>query len=136
MKKFKGIMRAAALIALLSVILPGLCLAAGAVLRGPQRETVTVRLGAGEVTLVGAGGTARADVETVFFAQAAAGTTQTVSFVIGAVTNTAFTKVVAATDRLATASNMPTLFGGDKLLITSSSAAGTNAAYVVWHLTD
>lgn len=136
MHKIKGLLRVAALLTLLAVIAPGLVVAAGAVLRGPQRETVTVTLGAGEVTLVGEGGTARADVESVFFAGAAAGTTQTVSFVIGTVTNTAFTKVIAANDRLATASNIPTLFGGDKLLVSSSSSAGTNTAYVVWSLTD
>jgi hypothetical protein len=105
--------------------------------KGPQKHAATLALGAGTITPVPTGDTGSFSPQYVVF-QAAVGETQTVKYVTAstsanypAVTNTFGTKVIAAGDFTLALTNMPPMFAGDQILITSSATAVTNRAYLV-----
>lgn len=126
MKKALLIMAAVALVGTLAVF---------AAERGAQKYTASLPLGTGSVTPIPSGGYGRVTPQYLVF-QAAAGETQTVSYVSGAITNTVGTKVIASGDAIMTVSNVPPLFAGDSLLIVSSATGVTNAVTLVGNLWD
>jgi len=118
---------------LVCAILMTMSMMAMAADRGPQFISATLPLGAGTVTPVGQLG--------VFVPQyivftAPAGETQTVSLVVGSVTNTVGTKVIAAGDYVMVITNVPPMFVGDKFKIASNVTTGTNSCKVIGNLFD
>ena len=110
--------------------------------KGPQKVIANLPLGAGTITPVGTGDTGRFTPQYLVF-QAAAGETQTVKYVVAstatnypAVTNSYGTKVIASGDFTLALTNLPPMFAGDQILITSSATAVTNRAYLVGSLWD
>lgn len=103
--------------------------------RGPQYYSASLPLGAGTVTPVATGGLGVFTPEYIVFA-AHAGETQTISVVVGTITNAVGTKVIAAGDYIFAVSNVPPMFAGDKLKIASSVATGTNSCKVIGNLND
>lgn len=101
--------------------------------KGPQFVPATLPLGAGTVTPVGQVG---AFVPQYIVFTAPAGETQTVSLVVGSVTNTVGTKVIAAGDYVMVITNVPPMFVGDKFKIASSVVTGTNSCKVIGNLYD
>lgn len=102
--------------------------------KGPQQVSAALALGAGSI-VPPTGDTGRFTPSHLII-NAPAGTTQTVSGVYGAVTNTFGTKVIAANDNVYVFTNAPPLFAGDLVRIASSTAAGTNTARMVGNLWD
>ncbi len=113
----------------------GLLLAAGMALAGsPAKQTVAVAagttnaVGTGSVSLsLGSGIGFRP--ETVVM-PATAGTTQTVYFVFGSVTNAQGTKVTAANDYALALTNAPWLFDGDAVAISTTATNGYRARII------
>lgn len=100
--------------------------------RGPQRVSATLALGAGTITPP-TGDTGRF-VPTYIVFNAPADSTQTVSYVSGAVTNTLATKSITATDKVLALTNAPPMFSGDLLRIVQAPASGTNTANLIGDL--
>jgi hypothetical protein len=102
--------------------------------RGAQRYTVSLPLGAGSVTPIPTGGYGSFAPSYLVFS-AAAGETQTVSYVTGAITNTVGTKVIASGSVVLAITNVPPMFAGDSLVIASSVTTGiTNSVVLVGDL--
>ena len=103
--------------------------AAGLALAGSPAKT-TVSVGAGTTNTVGTGSVTLALGSGIGFQTeavvmpAAVGTTQTVYFVFGTVTNSMGTKAAATNDFVLSFTNAPWLFDGDGIYITTTA---TNA---------
>ncbi len=120
------------MVALLTLMV--IALVAYAASRGPQRVTATLNGGAG-VVVPPTGDTGRFTAQYMVFA-CAAGETQTVKYVTAGVTNTYGTKVVAANDAVLALTNMPPLFTGDRVLVSSSATGVTNQVTLIGELYD
>ena len=102
--------------------LVAVCVAcAGARGESPARVVGTVATGGTSFTVPASGGVAFR-LEAVVFG-ATAGTTQTVAFVQGTITNQVGGKVVSATDRMLVVTNAPWLFQGELVRITTTAAS-------------
>ena len=108
-------------------VLAGLMLPVGLVIAGsPVQTTGTVATNGTSIT-VPASGSMAYKLQAVVFG-ATAGTTQTVALVQGGITNQIGTKAVSATDLMLSVTNMPWLFEGEAVRITTSA---TNSYGVV-----
>lgn len=118
------------------LLMGAMVLAAAGMVRAdsPARMAVTVSagttnaVGVGRLTLsVGSGVGFRPEAVVM---PAAAGTTQTVYVVLGAVTNAAGSKAAAANDYVLTLTNTPWLFDGDGVVITTTATNGYRAQII------
>lgn len=98
----------------------------------PFQQSFTLAGGAGTYTIdsVYNDASTGARIEAIAFASAT-NTTATIRYTVGGITNVAGTKVVHATDRVYTVTNIPALFKGDKIVITTTDTATTNTSYIV-----
>ncbi len=87
----------------------------------PARVVGTVATSGTSFAVPASGGVAFR-LEAVVFG-AAAGTTQTVAFVQGTITNQVGKKVVSATDRMLVLTNAPWLFQGESVRITTTASS-------------
>ena len=108
----------------------GVLLAAGGVWAGsPARVSAAVAAsGSGAATLAMGSGIGFKPEAVVM--PASAGSTQTVSFVMGSVTNTLGTKVAAANDVTLYLTNSPWLFDGDGVVVSTTATNGFTARIV------
>lgn len=137
MKAMKTKMKAKTyMTAMLAVLIVGLVLTAVAIAadRGPQRVTATLVNGTGDV-IPPVGDTGRFYPSHLLFS-CAAGETQTVHYVSSGVTHQVGTKVVSATDALMALTNVPPMFKGDKLTVTSNATTVTNRVTLIGDLFD
>lgn len=116
-------MRKAILLGVAVVAVAGLVLAGS-----PVQTTGTVATNGTSIT-VPASGSMAYRLQAVVFG-ATAGTTQTVALVQGGITNQVGAKAVAATDRMLSLTNMPWLFSGEAVRITTTATNGYSAVLV------
>ena len=116
-------------IVMVAAVVAGMCVAWLAARAGsPARITGNVATNGTAFAVPVSGGVGFRLQHAVF--AAAAGTTQTVALVQGAITNQVGTKVVGATDRMLVLTNAPWLFAGDAVRVTTTATNAFGAVLV------
>lgn len=131
MMKFLNLMgRVALVIAVLALILLPLLVPSQA-LATPFRQTISMNAGSGSYTITNVYSAASTGVrlQALHYSSLAV-TTSTVSYIASGTTNSYGSKVVSATDRVLVFTNIPALFIGDRLPVTSSDT-NAHSIYVV-----
>ena len=102
--------------------------------RGQQKQATTIATNtASNVIALPIGDTGRFDPTWLVLVGGFGGTTQTVSYVAQGYTGTVATVTAAGVTAI---TNVPTLFNGDKLIMTSSGTTNTITATVIGRVTD